>query len=100
MSVVPTYKTPDTACPCCGGLITGCSDLDNAGPPRVGEMAVCIFCASLLQYQPGGTMRAVTKPEVAAMAPEQRAIVERTQRAVRAVVAISGLMPDEPEAKS
>jgi hypothetical protein len=101
LSAVKTFRTPDTACPCCGGLLTGAADTDNSGrAPHVGEMAVCIFCASLLQYQPGGTLRAVTTAEIAAMPPEDRGIVERTQRAVRAVVAMSGLMPDEPEAKA
>ena len=71
-------------CPHCGYDADGASGVGNDGGPSLGDMAICINCASILVYQ-DKTLRVATEEEMNRLEPEEQAKVAVAVLAVKLI---------------
>jgi hypothetical protein len=72
-----TEVSADAKCPQCGGM------LDRAkgeGVPSEGDVSICIFCQTILAFNPDLTLRAASGDDLEHLTTEQMAFVERVRR--------------------
>lgn len=60
MSEMLTFRTKVQLCPECGWTLDSATKLEgDGGGPKVGDITVCIGCASVLEYGPKLKLRVV-----------------------------------------
>ena len=57
-------RTAPTACPACGHRITAASHIDGNMTPKPGDLTVCLYCATLLVFADGLSLRNLTDAEM------------------------------------
>lgn len=73
---------PGSECPMCGKLLDQASSL-AAHSPGPGDLAVCVYCASVLQFDDMLILWPLGQAEINALHPEIREMVRHHQRIVR-----------------
>lgn len=86
MSHTTTHLLGDY-CPGCGKRIDAATSIDGEASPTPGDVTVCAFCASVLMFEPGLSLRRVSDQELAQLP----AAVRRQVHVLRLVIA--GLPP-------
>jgi uncharacterized protein (DUF2237 family) len=81
-------RTSADACPACLHPLDGVSSLGEAETPEpaVGDVTVCIYCASVLEWAGCGDQKVLTKAPaatIAQLAPEQRHALARARYAAK-----------------
>jgi hypothetical protein len=71
---------PERRCPSCRAKLEAVTSLKHNDQPKPGDISVCLYCAAVLQFGNGMTLRAVPKEEWEDFHPE----TVETLRAARA----------------
>lgn len=82
MKLEPKVRVPNARCPSCKTLVDGATGTTGAAKPVAGDVTVCIFCASVSQYDADMQLQPY---DVAQLHPEDRAHVEKLRATVRKV---------------
>lgn len=79
-------ETPhiESHCPCCDYKLDTTSSLDGV-TPKPGDLSVCISCASLLVFEDGLKLKAMTTGEFDELDAQTKNKLRLFQRAVREV---------------
>lgn len=80
-----SYRHDATACPACGVRLDASLNTTDVGRPNVGDVSVCAYCATLLVFGDGLTLRYPTDDELTELARDPG--VGRARATVLAVIA-------------
>lgn len=78
------HSTEGTTCPVCEAKLNRAGTEDGrAGGPKPGDNSVCMYCASLLRFEPGLTLRRLELHELMEMSKEERDELGEVQWRIR-----------------
>ena len=67
------HHLPDAgACPCCGVRLTGATGLTGDAKPTTGDLSICAYCLTPLQFEDGARFRALSPEDLEALPPDER----------------------------
>lgn len=71
-----------SGCPVCFAKIDAATHMGNR-KPKPGSIGICVYCSTLLRYEPGLTVRQLTDEEVKSLEPDIQAHLRATQTRMR-----------------
>jgi hypothetical protein len=74
------FKLKKQFCPRCFSLLDGCTNVFSDSLPADGDITVCFYCGSILQFGPDLDFTILSLEDIAD--PEQRVILRKLQAAV------------------
>lgn len=77
-----------SACPACGAVcdgVTSTSDPDNTPLPTVGDLTICVYCSTFLQFGPDLALAVLTPAELRTLPASQQEMLWRMRRVVHAL---------------
>lgn len=85
---------PNSTCPTCGYVMnaSSCADTDPR-PPEPGDISLCLCCGELLVFDQEMLLRVPSIGEIMDFSPANYEMIERTQRAIRAVRPLQHKLP-------
>lgn len=78
-------KTTSTAagtCPRCGYKFDHATGVAHDNLPKPGDFSLCLRCGQVLRFEAGLVAVIALDRELEELAPEQRALIRRAQRAI------------------
>ena len=81
---IDSYRHDPAVCPACSTRLDASMNTTDRGGPDVGDVSICAYCATLLVFGPGLTLRYPTDAELVALAADPA--VGRARSAVLAVI--------------
>lgn len=84
MKLERKVRMPEATCPSCKKKVDGASGVTGARVPKPDDLSVCIYCASVSQYDASMQLKTF---DVNALTSEERAEVEQAQQLVRRAIA-------------
>lgn len=89
MTITDT-QMPECQCPHCGGILSGAASFEGHAP-EPGDFSVCIYCTSVLVFQPNLQVRLATNEDMKSFSPEEQASLIKYQNAVKILNAVRSL---------
>jgi hypothetical protein len=81
-------------CPYCGYFVDRASGVrDWNSRPDPGDFSICMSCGGVMRFNPNMTLRKITALDK--IAPHEKALLERAERARREVIPPEGLQKAE-----
>jgi hypothetical protein len=80
MKLEPKTRMPKATCPSCRASVDGATGVTGAAKPCAGDITVCIFCASVAEFDANMQLRPF---DVATLPADERAQIEKLCAAIR-----------------
>ena len=64
MKIGKKHKLKKAYCPVCLKILDGASGIENNDKPKIGDLTVCIHCASFLTFTTKMSLRLLTPEEI------------------------------------
>lgn len=78
------HRTEKDYCPVCNHIINGATDIGNTDHiPKPGDVSVCFYCTSFLQFNDNLKLTEMTNLEVAELDHETRMIIVHARNAIK-----------------
>lgn len=84
--ILRDFEVHPAKCPSCGTNLTHAAALGATERPKAGDLTVCAYCATPLEWTPDLELRALAPSELVQLRlfePEAAALVDRAVRAIR-----------------
>lgn len=78
-----SFRHTATQCPDCGKVLDAAKSADGDRAPKPDDLSVCLYCGSILQFDAGMSLVALTPTELRRLDPEDRAKAKYFQAEIR-----------------
>ena len=85
-----SVRVPQSACPACGVVCNGATlstDPEHTPTPRRGDLTICVYCSTFLQFGPDLELAILSPSELRALPADEQAQLWKMRRVVHALPA-------------